>query len=54
MDDFRDKGRALKHAIDTLADTAASDDTTATRNAIGEVGKASKACHDKYREEMEH
>lgn len=54
MDDFRDKGRALKQAIDGLEETADKDNADATRKAIGEVGEACKACHDEYREEMEH
>jgi len=54
MDTFVDRGRSLKTAIDTLAAQADAGDEAGIKQAIGEVGKACKACHDDFREKMAH
>jgi len=54
MDAFVDRGRSLKSAIDTLARQADAGDEAGIKVAIGEVGKACKACHDDFREKTSH
>jgi cytochrome c556 len=54
MDTFVDRGRSLKTAIDTLAAQADAGNEAGIKQAIGEVGKACKACHDDFREKMAH
>jgi len=54
MDTFIDRGRALKSAIDTLVAQSDAGDEPRIKTAIGEVGKACKACHDDFREKSAH
>lgn len=49
-----DRGSALKSAIDTLVERSDAGDMAGIKTAIGDVGKACKACHDDYREKMAH
>lgn len=54
MDTLVDRGRSLKTAIDTLAAQADAGNEAGIKQAIGEVGRACKACHDDFREKMAH
>jgi cytochrome c556 len=54
MEQFVDRGRSLKQAIDTLAGHAQAGEEATIKAAIGEVGKACKACHDDFREKSDH
>jgi len=54
MDAFVDRGRALKQAIDLLVRDADAGDEARMKAAIGDVGKACKACHDDFRQKMHH
>lgn len=47
--DFEAKTKALDDAAGLLTTAAASNDVTAIKTALGEVGKACKACHESYR-----
>ena len=52
--DFAAKLGAFEKAAQAFDATAAGSDVAATRASFGELGKACKACHDKYRSEMHH
>jgi cytochrome c556 len=54
MEAFANRGRSLKTAIDALVARADAGDEPGIKEAIGEVGKACKACHDDFREKMAH
>jgi len=52
--DFAAKLSAFQKAAQAFNATAAGSDVNATKAGFGELGKACKACHDKYRAEMKH
>lgn len=52
--DFGAKLGAFQKAAQAFNTTAAGNDADATKAAFGNLGKACKACHDKYRKEMKH
>jgi len=49
LDSFEEKAAALTEAANVLASTAASGDESATKKAIGGVGKTCGSCHDDFK-----
>ncbi len=47
--DFEAKAKAMDDAVGLMTVAAASNDVAAIKTAMGEVGKACKACHEAYR-----
>jgi cytochrome c556 len=45
---------AFNQAANELAKVAATGDAAAVKTAFGELGKACKGCHEKYRVEEKH
>jgi cytochrome c556 len=52
--DFLAKLRDFQKAAQTFNSAAAGNDPNGIKTAFGDLGKACKACHDKYRTEMKH
>jgi cytochrome c556 len=52
--DFGGKLADFQKAAQAFNTAAAGTDVNATKAAFGNLGKACKACHDKYRKEMKH
>jgi cytochrome c556 len=52
--DFAAKLGAFQKAAATFDAVAGGNDAAAIKAGFGELGKACKACHDKYRKEMKH
>ena len=51
FDDFSAKQKTLATRLDSLTQAIAAKDAKGSAKAFRQVGKACKACHDKYREE---
>ena len=52
--DFASKLGAFQKAAQAFKSAAAGNDVNATKASFADLGKACKACHDKYRAEMKH